>query len=273
MTGDSPSPDSVTWVSTTQTDRWTEHRQATLAPASTSPIALSFFLFADKPGQTIEGFGATFNERGGRAIAALAEADRETVLQAIFGQDGARLQHCRTPVGGTDLSLSWYSYDETNHDFELRNFSIDRDRELLIPFIKAAQAVQPNLFLWSSPWSPPTWMKVNGHYAMTPAWPGTPDNGLQPGQQGAEGQDWFIQEPRYLEAYARYFRRYVEAYAAEGIPISVVMPQNEFNSPNPSRAAAGRRRVWPPSSLIWRRRWKPSGWRLCSDPSSERTRT
>jgi glucosylceramidase len=40
----------------------------------------------------------------------------------------------------------------------------------------------------------------------------------------------FIQEPRYFETYARYFGRYIDAYRAKGIPVGMVMPQNEFNS-------------------------------------------
>jgi glucosylceramidase len=59
-----------------------------------------------------------------------------------------------------------------------------------------------------------------------------------------EGQDSFIQEERYFEAYARYFARYVDAYAKEGITISTVMPQNEFNSAQPFPSCC-----WTPQGL------------------------
>ena len=74
-------------------------------------------------------------------------------------------------------------------------------------------------------------MKRNHHYAEAKSRPGMGiDNGIRPDQVGHEGEDMFIQEPRYFEAYARYFGRFIDAYAAEGIRVGMVMPQNEFNS-------------------------------------------
>ena len=134
------------------------------------------------------------------------------------------------PVGANDFSRDWYSYDETPGDFGLEHFTIANDRETLVPFIKSALAEQPALKLWASPWSPPTWMKTNAHYAA--ALPRRPDvkNGLRPDQVGREGTDMFVQEEPYLRAYAAYFGRFVDEYRSQGIPVSMVMPQNEFNS-------------------------------------------
>lgn len=224
---------SVAWYATTQTSAWALQPSPTLSGVKGSPFTLSFAVLLEKPAQTIEGIGASFNERHWNALKGLSQGKCNDAMRKLFSDDGLALRHCRTPVGGSDLSMSWYSYDEVADDFALEHFSIDRDRELLIPYIKAALAIQPELKLWASPWSPPTWMKRNGHYAMAPAWPHAPDNGLKPEQAGAEGEDWFIQEEYYFDAYARYFRRYVESYAEEGIAISALMPQNEFNSPQP----------------------------------------
>ncbi|HZD51209.1 MAG TPA: glycoside hydrolase family 30 protein, partial [Silvibacterium sp.] len=114
--------------------------------------------------------------------------------------------------------------------FDLKHFSIDHDQKTLVPFIHGAQRYQPNLRLWASPWSPPSWMKRNHFYAEAKSYPGMKENGIRPDQIGHEGEDMFIQEPRYFEAYAKYFGRFIEAYRAEGIRIGMVMPQNEFNS-------------------------------------------
>lgn len=73
-------------------------------------------------------------------------------------------------------------------------------------------------------------MKRNHFYAKAKACPGMKDNGSRTDQIGHEGEDMFIQEPRYFEAYAKYFGRYIDAYKAKGISIGMVMPQNEFNS-------------------------------------------
>ncbi|WP_372776451.1 hypothetical protein [Mangrovibacterium sp.] len=55
-------------------------------------------------------------------------------------------------------------------------------------------------------------------------------NDLPLDREGKEGTDMFIQEDRYLQAYATYFSKFIDAYRIEGIDIFGVMPQNEFNS-------------------------------------------
>ena len=39
--------------------------------------------------------------------------------------------------------------------------------------------------------------------------------------------DYFIQDPRYLQTYANYFCKFIDAYKEQGIPISMIMFQNE----------------------------------------------
>ena len=181
----------------------------------------------------MEGFGGCFNELGWTSLHALSEPDRESVLHELFDPAaGARLTYCRMPIGANDFATGAYSYDETEGDFDLKHFSIEHDKPTLIPFIRAAQRYQPKLSLWASPWTPPSWMKRNHFYAEAKPFSGMGmnDNGIRPDQIGHEGEDMFIQEPRYLDAYARYFGRFIDAYRAEGIPVRMVMPQNEFNS-------------------------------------------
>jgi glucosylceramidase len=184
-------------------------------------------------GRPMEGFGGCFNELGWTSLNALGEPDRESVLHELFDPaSGARFTYCRMPIGANDFATDAYSYDETDGDFDLKHFSIEHDKPTLIPFIHAAQRYQPKLSLWASPWTPPSWMKRNRFYAEAKPLPGMGmnDNGIRPDQIGHEGEDMFIQEPRYLGAYARYFGRFIDAYRAEGIPVRMVMPQNEFNS-------------------------------------------
>jgi glucosylceramidase len=189
-------------------------------PAHASPTA-----------RKMEGFGGCFNELGWTSLSALNEADRESVVRELFDpKAGARFTYCRMPIGANDYATEAYSYDETDGDFELKHFSIEHDRKTLIPFIHAAQRYQPQLRVWASPWSPPSWMKRNHFYAEAMAYAGMTENGIRPDQVGHEGEDMFIQEPRYFEAYARYFGRFIDAYKAEGIRVGMVMPQNEFNS-------------------------------------------
>jgi glucosylceramidase len=216
------------WYVTTQSAPW-QKRELPTAPPGTPDVVVD----ASKPLQPIEGFGACFNELGWTSLALLSEADRETILRELFAPGvGASFTYCRMPIGANDFSRDWYSYDETDGDFALERFSIANDLETLVPFIRAAQRHQPELRLWASPWSPPTWMKRNRHYAMAMPgpWQNGVDNGLRPEQVGLEGTDMFVLEDRYLDAYARYFGRFVDAYRELGIRIGMVMPQNEFNS-------------------------------------------
>jgi glucosylceramidase len=87
-------------------------------------------------------------------------------------------------------------------------------------------------------------MKHNRHYATSPSRPGQPPNGLAGDQVGTEGKDMFIQDERYLAAYARYFARFVLAYKKLGLDIAMVMPQNEFNSNQPFPSCC-----WSPEGL------------------------
>jgi glucosylceramidase len=223
----------ITFVSTTEKLPWQE---APVFNPTFNWTMLNLNLSAEKRNSKeapIQGFGACFNELGWTSLLALKEEERETVMRELFDPTaGARFTYCRMPIGANDFATEAYSYDETDGDFELKNFSIDHDRKTLVPFIQAALKNQPNLKLWASPWTPPSWMKRNHFYAERPGFPqmGMKENGIRSDQIGHEGEDMFIQEPRYFEAYARYFGKFIEAYRAEGIKIGVVMPQNEFNS-------------------------------------------
>ncbi|MDN3579473.1 glycoside hydrolase family 30 protein [Mucilaginibacter flavus] len=237
----------ATWVSSTQTDHWTSNSVKSITVKS--PAADVEILTAS-PKQTIIGFGGCFNELGYTSLQLLSSTDRESIMQELFAPGvGANFNICRMPVGANDFSLNWYSYDETDGDFGLKDFSIAHDMNTLVPFIKDAQKYNPKLQLWASPWSPPQWLKKNKHYAaaMIPTKEmiaqyeagghklvgmdfSHAENGLQPNQVGKEGTDMFIQDEQHFKTYAQYFGKFIDAYKQQGIKIGMVMPQNEFNS-------------------------------------------
>ncbi|HEY5741445.1 MAG TPA: hypothetical protein VIS99_02795, partial [Terrimicrobiaceae bacterium] len=220
------------WIATTETAQWQARDQLTISPALNGNWDVEAQL--DKPLQMIEGFGACFNELGWSSLSALHLEDREAIFQELFAPGiGANFTTCRMPIGANDFSLDWYSYDEVPEDFSLEHFSISKDFETLIPFLGSALKYQPNLKLWASPWSPPTWMKYNKHYATRMSEPKMPPNGLRPDQVGKEGSDLFIQEDPCFRVYAAYIARFIQDYRSQGINIGMVMPQNEFNSAQP----------------------------------------
>ncbi|SFE15046.1 glucosylceramidase [Paenibacillus algorifonticola] len=190
------------WFSSTQTASWTEKS----TESRTFSPALSNLAITESAYQTVEGFGGCFNELGFAALSHLSEEARAAVMHELFHPEGEqRFSICRLPIGASDYALEWYSLNETDGDVAMEHFSIERDRKYLIPYIKEALALNPQLKLFASPWSPPTWMKTPKAYNYgTLRW-----------------------EKDILEGYALYFVKFVQAYQEEGITIHQVHVQNE----------------------------------------------
>lgn len=223
----------ASWVMTTEKAFWQE--QPDLLSASADTVrTIDVTVYKDKPLQEIDGFGACFNELGWISLSRLNPTDRESIMEELFFPEyGANFTICRMPVGANDFSRDWYSYDETDGDFEMKNFTIANDQQTLIPFIRNARKYNVDLRIWASPWCPPSWMKSNKHYASAytgEAYDEKYRNGLLADKVGHEGEDMFIQDSLYLQAYALYFSKFIQAYKEQGIDIFAVMPQNEFNS-------------------------------------------
>ncbi len=156
--------------------------------------------------QQIEGFGGAFTDAAAQTLQKLPAAKQDEILHAYFDPvKGLGYTLCRTHINSCDFALGNYAYDETPGDVELKNFSIERDRQALIPMIKRAQEISHHGFkLFASPWSPPAWMKTNGEM----------NNGGQ-------------LKPEDRAAWALYFARYIHEYAKEQIPIWGITVQNE----------------------------------------------
>lgn len=211
----------VTWKYTTEKEPW---KKGTDLSFKNSSEKADIAIYPDKKLQKMDGFGACFNELGWEVLQAVDQKTRNTIITDLFSAEGVNFSLCRIPLGSNDYSFNYYSYNDVPEDFEMKNFSIDRDRYILIPYIKSALAIRPNLQIWASPWSPPLWMKVNNHYAMG-SYNG--DKTMNEGQAIRNNATAFKMENRYLQAYALYFSKFVEAYEKEGIDISSVMVQNE----------------------------------------------
>jgi glucosylceramidase len=158
--------------------------------------------------QEIVGFGAAITGSSAWLIHnRMSETQRDALLRELFGRDGGLgFSFTRLPMGASDFSIEHYSYDDVpagQTDPTLAHFSIDVDRPYILPVVKQALAINPQLKVMASPWSAPAWMKTTGNL-----YKGT----LRP------------------EAYgplAEYFRKFIAAYAAEGVPIWAITVQNE----------------------------------------------
>lgn len=223
----------ASWVTTTESSFWQEQPDLLSAVADTVR-SIDVTVRKDRPQQEIDGFGACFNEAGWISLSRLEPSDREKIMQELFFPEyGANFTICRMPVGANDFSRDWYSYDETDGDFGMKNFTVANDLQTLIPFIRNARQYNADLRIWASPWCPPSWMKRNKHYASAytgDAFDMKYRNGLPADKVGHEGEDMFVQDSLYLQAYALYFSKFIRAYREQNIDIFAVMPQNEFNS-------------------------------------------
>ncbi len=224
----SVSAQKITMYSTTASERWVEKR---VALDNTSAGKADMSIDTDSLLQEVVGFGGTFNELGWDALQYLSQKERNQVMASLFAESGIHFTLGRTPIGASDYSMGYYSYNDVKDDYTMRNFCIDRDRYILIPYIKEALKLRPDLKLWASPWTPPTWMKVNEHYSQKSSGIENTDTGhnrLDPNRNILGNVTGFKMQQGYLQAYALYFSKYVQAYRKNGIDIQMIMPQNEI---------------------------------------------
>lgn len=244
----------VTKITTTEGNEWVQSKVKMQKKAN---AGAQLTVDANAQGVAWRAWGTTFNERDWEALLMLTRDEQDEVLRNVFSPQGdLHFTRGRIAMNASDYGCSWYSCDEVQGDLELRYFNIDRDKSSVIPMIRAAQKYCPDLTCWASPWSPPSWMKITGDYPVVSskynkANPqidyllyGTVEgidedemkflgerNGKFPRKLAT--QDYFIQDPRYLQAYANYFCKFISAYKEQGIPIDMVIYQNEAYSYTP----------------------------------------
>ena len=180
--------------------------QPALPAASAADSAPRVWVDSSRQFQTLLGFGGAFTEAAATTWQQLPPAQQAAVLQACFHPtEGHGYTLCRVHINSCDFSLGNYAHADVADDFALAHFSIARDRQALLPFIRAAlQVAGRPIQLLASPWSPPAWMKSNG--AM---------NG------GGRLR------PECRAVWAQCYVRFIQAYQAEGVPIWGVSVQNE----------------------------------------------
>src|SRR3954471_22090681 len=165
--------------------------------------------------QTMDGFGASITDSSAQVLYRLDPRTRDATMQRLFGPAGDALSFLRQPMGASDfVGGPFHTYDDLptgRTDYAMAEFSVDHDRAQILPLLRRALALNPRLKVIGSPWSAPAWMKTNGS--------------LIGGR--------LIDNPRIYDAYARYFVKFVRAYAAAGVPVYAVTVQNEPQNRNP----------------------------------------
>ena len=172
---------------------------------------------ADKTFQEMDGFGFTLTGGSAFHINNMSKEKRHQLLTELFAFDKENIgiNYLRISLGASDLDAEVFSYNDLpagETDLKMEKFSLAPDKKFLIPVLKEILAINPEIKILASPWSPPTWMKTN--------------NASKGGSL----------KPEYYDAYAKYFVKYVQEMQKEGITIDAITVQNEPLHPgnNPS---------------------------------------
>jgi glucosylceramidase len=165
--------------------------------------------------QEILGFGAAMTDASCTLLHAMGDSERQALLGELFGSEGLRFSVARTCIGSSDYSAHLYSFDDSpTPDPQLEHFDIGHDRRCILPCLRAARELNPELFLFSSPWSPPGWMKTGGSMLG-----------------GSMRKSFF-------RPYAQYLVRFLQAYQQEGVEINAITVQNEVDTDQDGRMPA-----------------------------------
>lgn len=152
--------------------------------------------------QKIDGFGFAITGSTGYNLSKMNAADRKAFLTRTFSpQNGFGVSYVRVPIGCSDFSLSEYTCCDTPG---ISNFALtNEDTQYVIPALKEILEINPSVKIISVPWTAPRWMKTNG-----------------------EWRGGHLKTECYQD-YATYFTKWIKAYAAHGIHITAICPQNE----------------------------------------------
>ena len=155
--------------------------------------------------QSMTGFGASFTDSSAWLVA--NSPLRSQIMTKLFSPtSGIGLDFLRQPIGASDFSQSLFSYDDMpsgQTDPTLAHFSIAHDNAYILPVLQQALSLNPNVTVMATPWSPPGWMKSSGSMI---------GGSLNSGD---------------YQVFADYLTKFVQAYDAAGVPISLITAQNE----------------------------------------------
>ena len=191
-----------------------------------TPDVMTLSIDVNTTYQTLKGFGGAFTDAVAHVFSGLNSTLQEQVLELLWGPTGQQYNLARLTIGATDFSVDVYNYDMTEGDYNMSHFTIDHDREKIIPMILRAQAkaaktaatfgYRGGLESLSTSWSPPGWMKRP--YLALKGWM---RNSAKPGM---------IDDPKIYSAYALYLSRYLTEYKSAGVNITLMTIQNEPDS-------------------------------------------
>ncbi|MFD8079642.1 carbohydrate-binding protein [Streptomyces sp. NPDC059718] len=178
------------------------------------------------PRQKYSGIGFSLDETSVSNLWKLTPAKREEAIRLLVDpKAGAGLNRFRLTIGSPDLieHLPFWSEDDlpvgVTDDFQLKHFSIQRDIDLhIVDTIKLIQRYNPKATFFGSAWSAPAWMKTNNRF--------TGEVALKPGSTTDYYQAGKLRDD-CIDVFARYYVKFVQAYAKHGIRVDALTLLNE----------------------------------------------
>jgi glucosylceramidase len=215
--------DVIPWLTTGDQSVLLQAQSALTFGTNALSASATITINASEEYQSLDGFGFCLTEGSAEVISTMAATQKNALLNELFNiSSGLGLSVLRISLGSSDLSSSNYSYNEHSGDVNMGKFSLrGPDLTYLVPVLKSALAINPDIKILATPWTAPRWMKTN--------------------------QRWRGGKLRssYYTAYANYFVKYIEAMKAQGITIWAITPQNEpgNHDNNPSMTMSSREQL------------------------------
>ncbi len=217
-------PASPTTVSVVQSNpaanSWLQPQPDLTLQAGAPPAGLPVITVNDASVfQTVQGFGGSMTDSSAWLIEHyLSPTARAALMSELFGPTGLRLDFVRVPIGASDFTATGvpYTYDDLppgQTDPTLQHFSIAHDQAYIVPALKQVLQTNPNVQLMASAWTAPAWMKGNDSLSNVR------NTGTLIG--------------RFYGTFAQYIVKFLQAYAALGVPIGAITPMNEPGNPTP----------------------------------------
>lgn len=197
----------------------------TAAALATAGAALAVPAFAAAPSATAKqvvvdssvtyqpflGVGAAIPDSTAKVLMTnLTAAQRAAFLLKMFGPETglSTIRVCMTDSDFTSTFPNFTTRNDVANDTTMANFSIARDLQYVIPVVLQILAINPNVKVIATPWTPPAWMKSNTSLV---------------------GGNW-VDNATNGQAFALYFVKWIQAWQAQGVPIHAVTPMNEPNA-------------------------------------------
>ena len=183
-------------------------QQPDIEMSAQEALPVDVVIDTQKTYQSIVGFGAALTDSSAWLIQnKLNEQQRIALLHELYGAPpNLNFTMARLTIGASDFSLKPYTLDDLpagQVDPQLQHFNVTSNLRDVIPTVREAMSVNPELRIIASPWSAPAWMKTS---------------------ENLIGGDLL---PQFESTYADYLVKYVDTYRGYGIPIFALTLQNE----------------------------------------------